>query len=75
MNPGNGKTSYPHRLLGRINILLYQIIVSTIHGKHNAKTMNLKYHLQHGIKHLIYLMDRILYEIFKTILNISLKPL
>ena len=37
--------------------------------------MNLKYQLQHGIKNLNYLMDHIIYQIFKIILNISLKKM
>ena len=35
--------------------------------------MNLKYHVLHGMKNLNYLMDPILYQIFKITLNISLK--
>ena len=35
--------------------------------------INLRYELQHGMKNLIYPMDRILYQIFKIIFNISLK--
>ena len=35
--------------------------------------MNLKYQLGHGMKSLNYLMGHILYQIFKIILNISLK--
>ena len=35
--------------------------------------MNLKCQLQHGMKNLSYLMDHILYKIFKITLNISLK--
>ena len=35
--------------------------------------MNLKYKPRHGLKNLIYLMDHILYLIFKIILNISSK--
>ena len=43
MNSRNIKTSYPHRLilnpsdeinLKRINILLYQILATTVHGKY-----------------------------------------
>ena len=41
--------------------------------KSHTKVINLKYHLQHGIKNLNHQMDRILYQIFKIILNISLK--
>ena len=35
--------------------------------------MNLKYQLQHGVKNLNYLMDHILYQIFKIILNMYQK--
>ena len=35
--------------------------------KSHIRTMNLKYQLQHGIKNLNYLMDHILYQIFKII--------
>ena len=35
--------------------------------------MNLKYQLRHGMKSFNYLMDHILYQIFKFTLNISLK--
>ena len=39
--------------------------------KSNVRTINLKYQLQHGMKNLNYLMDHILYQIFKIILSIS----
>ena len=35
--------------------------------------INLKYQLQHGIKNFSYLVDHILYQIFKIILNILKK--
>ena len=57
-----------------IIILLYQIAAYTIHGKvqrSHIRTTDLKYHLQHGMKNLNYLMDHILY--YKTVLNLSLK--
>ena len=41
--------------------------------KNHARTINLKFQLKHVIKNLNYLMDRILYQIFKITLNISLK--
>ena len=50
-----------------MNMLHYQILVSITHGKTQKspiKATNLKYHLQHGIKNLNYLMDFILYQIF-----------
>ena len=84
MNSENGKTSEPYVLLlklahkldlrrGEKSILLYQILVFITHGKTSKAhliTMNLKYQLQHGMINLIYLMDHILYQIFKIILNI-----
>ena len=41
--------------------------------KSHTKTINLKYQVHQGMKNLIYLIDHILYQIFKIILNISLK--
>ena len=83
MNSENSKTSDPDRLLFNladktnfrevINMLLYHILTCTIHGKISKsyiKTINLKYQLQHGIKDLNFLMDHILYQILKIILNI-----
>ena len=55
-------------------MLLYQILAYTIHEKilkSHAKTINLKYQLQRGMKTLDYLMDHILYQIFKYIWSIS----
>ena len=37
--------------------------------KSYIRTMNLKYQFQHGMKNLNQLMDHILYQIFKIILN------
>ena len=64
MNSENSRTSDPHRLLLNIshklnlkkviNMLLYQTLAFTIHGKNQ---------LRHGMKSLNYLMDHILYEI------------
>ena len=39
--------------------------------KNHTKVINSKYQLQHGMKNLNHLMDHILYEIFKIILNLS----
>ena len=39
----------------------------------DTKTINLKYLDQRGMKNLNYLMDHILYQIFKTILITSSK--
>ena len=41
--------------------------------KSYTKIINLQYQLRHGMKNLNYLMDHILYQIFKITLNISLK--
>ena len=59
-----------------MNMLLYQTIAFTIHGKiqkSHTKIINSKYELRHGMKNLNYLMDHILYQIFKITLNKSLK--
>ena len=75
MNLENSKTSDPHRLLlnfsgkiylkGSDRMLLYQITACAIHGKilkNHTKAINLN-----------CLMDNILYQIFKIILNILSK--
>ena len=57
-------------------MLLYQILPCTIHGeiqKIHTNTINLKYRLQQEIKGLSFLMDYILYQIFKTVSSISTK--
>ena len=41
--------------------------------KNHTKIINLKNQLQHEMKNLNYMMDHILYQIFKIILNISKK--
>ena len=41
--------------------------------KGDIRTINLKYQLQHGMKNLNCLVDHILYQIFKVILNIFKK--
>ena len=43
--------------------------------KSHIKRIILKYQLQHGMKNLNYLMDHILYQIFKINLNIYLKSM
>ena len=83
MNSENSKRSEPQRLLLNLadeinlkrsdkyvalsNLSMYytqKIII-------NTKTIKLECQLQHGVKNLIYLMDRILNQIFKTLLYIS----
>ena len=59
-------------------MLLYQILAFTIHEKYkknHTKMINLKHQLRHGMKSLNYVMDHILFQIFKIILNISLKDM
>ena len=88
MNSKNSETSDPHRLLlnftdktdkrRQINIFLYQILAFFIHGKifkNHIRILNSKHDLQHGMKNLDYLMDHILYQMFKIILNIYLKSM
>ena len=41
--------------------------------KNHTKTINLKYKLLPGMKHLNYLMDQILYQTIEIISNVSLK--
>ena len=84
MNSENSKTTDPHRLLlhltDKINLKRSDKYValsnlSIYHTWKNIqksyKKINLKYQLQHGMRSLNYLMDHILHQIFKIILNIS----
>ena len=41
--------------------------------KSHTEIIDLKYQVQHGMKSLNYLMDHILYQVFKITLNTSLK--
>ena len=41
------------------------------YNKGQTKTINVKYQLQRGMKNLNYLMDHILYQIFKIISSLS----
>ena len=43
------------------------------HEKIITIIMNLKYHSQHGMRNLNYLMNHTLYQIFQIFLNVSLK--
>ena len=75
LNSGYSKIPDPHRLLIKlsdkiplkkrvVNILLYQILGYTMHGKkfkNHTKTINFKNQLQRGVKILNHLMDQILY--------------
>ena len=84
MNSKNSKISHSHRLLlnlsdkidldkEMINILFYQNLAFTIHGKiqkRYTKIINLKYQLQRRMRTLNYMTDCILYKIFKVILSI-----
>ena len=57
-------------------MLLYQTLAFTIYEKIqkiHTKIINLKYQFQHGMKSLKYLMDNILYQIFKITSNVSKK--
>ena len=77
LNSKNSRTSNPHRLTFNfsdkihiksvINILLYQILVSTIHTKQKShtETMNLKYQLLYRMIKLNYIVDHIRYQILK----------
>ena len=79
MNPKNSGTSDPHRLLlnltdkrnlNRSDKYVTLAILSNYYTwktieKSYEKMINLKYQLQHGMKNLNYLIDHILYQIFK----------
>ena len=52
-------------------MLLYQNLAFIIHS--HKKIINLKYQLLHGMRSFNYLMDLILYQLFKLTLNRSLK--
>ena len=86
MNSGNSKTSDPHRLLpnlsNEINLKRSHKIVAlsnlSIYStwkdvKKYTKIINVKCQLQHGIKSLNYLMDHVLYQIFRNLLSIASK--
>ena len=86
MNSENSKTSDPHRLLLNLSVKInlkrndkyiafsnLSIYYTWKKIKSHTKIINLKYQPRHGMKSLNYLMDHILYQIFRIILNISLK--
>ena len=88
MNSENRKIFDPHRLLlnlsGKINlkgsdkyvaISNLSIYCTCTSIKSHTKIVNLKYQLRRGTKNSNYLMNHVLYQIFKTILNISLKSM
>ena len=84
MNPKNSKTSDPHWLLlnlidkihlkksdkyvGLSNLSTYYNVKIE---KSHVRIIDLKYQLQNGMENLNYLMDHILYQIFRIILSIS----
>ena len=84
MSSENSKTFDPHRLLvnlsGKINVngkdkyvalSSLSIYYTWEIYKINTKIIDLKYQLRHGMKNFNYLIDQILYQIFKIILNTS----
>ena len=83
MNSKNSKTCDPHRLLlnlvNEMNLRGKDKYIAlsnlSIYGtwkniKSFRRTINLKFQLQREMKNLNYLMDHIVYQIFKIILNI-----
>ena len=57
-------------------MLLDQTLVFITHGKiqkSHLKIIKLKFRLRYGMKSLNYLIDHILYQMFKTILSTSSK--
>ena len=78
VNSGTSRTSDTHRLnkdkyKDKINKYIASSNLSIyLHGKMLKKpiiTINSKFWLQHGMKYLTYLMDHILYHIFKIYVN------
>ena len=83
INSENSKTSDLQRLLLNVTDKIDQrrkdkyIALSNLriyytwkNIKSHTRIINLKYQLQHRMKNLNYLMDHIIYQIFKIILNI-----
>ena len=80
MNSKNGETSDPHRVLLNLTDKIHlrssdeYVALSNLmeqYRKIYTEITDLKYQLRHGMKSLNYLMNHILYQIFKIILNIS----
>ena len=84
MNSKNSGTSDSHRLLLNLTDKIdlkrndkyvalsnLSICYTWKNIKNSCKLINRKYQLQHEMKNLNYMMDHILYQIFKIILNIS----
>ena len=79
MNSENIKTSEPHvlilKLTDKLDLRRGEKIIALSNlsiyymWKNIKSSYNLKYQHQHGMINLSYLMDRILYQIFKIILN------
>ena len=61
----------PKQILQRLPIAPAQIKAGITH----AIIIDLKYQLQHGLMNLNYLMDHILYQIFRTISSILQKSI
>ena len=80
MSSEKSKTTDPHKLLLNLTdkrsdkyvaLSNFSIYYTWSKLKSHTKIINSKYQLQHEIKNLNYLMDHILYQISKMILNIS----
>ena len=80
MSSEKSKTTDPHKLLLNLTdkrsdkyvaLSNFSIYYTWSKLKSRTKIINSKYQLQHEIKNLNYLMDHILYQISKIILNIS----
>ena len=86
LNSKNSKRSAPHRLLLKLTDKIdlsrkdkyialsnLSIYCTWKNIKRQIRLTNLKFQLHYRMKNLNYLMGYILYQIFKIILNISLK--
>ena len=78
MNSKNSKTTNPHRLLLNLTDKIFlrrnnkyialpnfSIYYTWKNKKNDIRIINLKYQLKYEMKNLNYLMDHILYQIFK----------
>ena len=88
MNTKNRQTSKPHVLIlkftdkldlrrgqNRIALPNLNIYYTCKNIKSSYNNNNFKYQHQHGMINLSYLMNRILYQVFKIILNTFLKSM
>ena len=74
MNTKNSKTNEPNRfkydLIDKLDLKNPNKKMALVNLSQLIIITSLKYMHQHGMKHLIYLMDHVIYQKYKAILNI-----